>query len=76
MAEGQKEETTVPGLLAEVERPRAELSQRDSEIAELKMEVTRTNAELELVKKPLEDRLACLEQDLEQAELRGELTML
>lgn len=76
MAEGQEEETTVPGLLAEVERLRAELCQRDSEIAELEMEFTRTNAELELVKKPLEDRLACLEQDLEQAELRGELTML
>ena len=76
MAEGQEQETTVPGLLAEVERLRAELSRRDGEVAKLKTEVTRANAELGLVKKPLEDHLARLEQDLEQAELRGKLTML
>ena len=32
--------------------------------------------ELVLVRKPLEDRVVRLEQDLEQAELRGEFTML
>ena len=58
-------DTTESELLAEVERMCAELSQRDGEVAELKTKVTRAHAELECVKKPLENRLARLEHDLE-----------
>ena len=76
MAEEPDQGPTVQELLAEVDRLRADLSERDGEVVELRAEVARANAELGRVKKPLEDRLARLEQDLEQAGLRGELTML
>ena len=67
---------TVEELSVQMERLREELQRRDHELEELRTVATRASTELELVRKPLEDRVARLEQDLEQAELRGELTML
>ena len=67
---------TVEELSVQMEHLREELRRRDHELEELRTVATRASTELELVRKPLEDRVARLEQDLEQAELRGELTML
>ena len=66
---------TVEELSAQKERLREELQQRDRELDELRTAATRASTELERIKKPLEDRVARLQQDLEQAELRGELAM-
>ena len=68
--------STEEELSLQVERLREELERRNRELEDLRTVASRADAELELVKKPLEDRVARLEQELEQAELRGELTML
>ena len=66
---------TVEELSAQMERLREELQQRDRELDVHRTAAARASTELERVKKPLEDRVARLQQDLEQAELRGELAM-
>ena len=76
MANGRDRQLSVEELRSQVERLHAELSQRDSEVAGLKMEVARASSELEDVRKLLEDCLARLSQELEQAEMKGELKML
>ena len=68
--------STEEELSLQVERLREELERRNRELEDLRTVASRADAELEQVKKPLEDRVARLERELEQTELRGELTML
>ena len=68
--------STVEELSVQMERLREELQRRDRELEELRTVASRATRELELVRKPLEDRVVHLERDLEQAEMKGELTML
>ena len=56
---------TVEELSVQIERLRGELRIRDHELEELRTVAARASAELELVRTPLEDRVARLEQDLE-----------
>ena len=67
---------TVEELSVQIERLREELQRRDRELEELRTVASRATRKLELVRKPLEDRVVHLERDLEQTEMKGELTML
>ena len=70
------EETATEELSIQVQTLHAELRRRDEEVETFRNKAVVASSNFERTKESLQDRVASLQQELEQAELKAELNML